>query len=152
MAVNPELAVKTISAQMLAKLIDVSLARVGQLAKEGVIKKQANGGYFFDAITQYIKFIRENKPRTDFTELLDQEKYRAAKRENDIKEKLVAPVEVLTEVLGRAVTMLIPILESLPLIIKRNFPEISGDKIMLVKKAVAEMRNTMADVEIKLED
>jgi len=40
----------------------------------------------------------------------------------------------------------------LPLIMKRHFPELTGDQITLVKTAVAECRNAMADTEVKLDD
>jgi phage terminase Nu1 subunit (DNA packaging protein) len=44
---------------------------------------------------------------------------------------------------------MVPILETLPLAMKRAWPEITGDQIQLVKKAVAECRNEMAEAEIK---
>jgi len=52
-------------AKILATFIDVSLARVGQLAKEGVITKMANGRYQNSAITQYIKYLRKREQRLD---------------------------------------------------------------------------------------
>jgi len=51
--------------KILAGFLDLSVARVGQLAKEGVITKQANGKYANSAITQYIKYIRDSKKRYD---------------------------------------------------------------------------------------
>jgi len=52
-------------AKVLAQFLDVSLARVGQLAKEGVITKLPNGKYPNAAITQYIKFIRAKKEKSE---------------------------------------------------------------------------------------
>lgn len=141
------------TAQTISKLLDVSLARVGQLAKEGVITKLPNGRYPADAIPQYIRWIRESskKKNTNFTVLIEQEKYRKMKRDNDIDEKLVAPVSLLTDALLKAANQIVPILESLPLIMKRNWPEITGDQITLVKKAIAECRNAVADMEVDID-
>jgi len=139
------------TAAELAKICDISLARVGQLAKEGIITKLSNGKYTKEAITQYVKFIRTSNEKSDYGELFDQEKYRKLKRENDLEEKQVAPVELLTDGLEKIANIWIPILEGLPLMIKRNWPEVTGDMMTLVKAAVAECRNAMDSVDIKLD-
>lgn len=133
-------------------MLDLSVVRVGQLAKEGRITKLKSGRYSSAAVTQYIRFLREaaNK-RTSFTELLEEEKHRKIKRENDLEEGLLAPVALLTEALEQAGNIMIPILESLPLVMKRNWPEITGDQIQLVKRSIAECRNAIAETEIRLD-
>lgn len=148
MTVSPQFAAKT-----MAKMLGLSLARVGQLAKEGVITKKKNGQYSANAVTQYVAWLREKseKKSNSYSALLEKEKHRAAKRQNDLAESHVAPVAVLEEVLERGVAAMIPILEGLPLAMKRLWPEISGDQITLVKKAVAETRNALAEVEIDVE-
>jgi phage terminase Nu1 subunit (DNA packaging protein) len=88
----------------------------------------------------------------EWSVLLEQERYREKKRQNDVEEGLVAPVAVLEDVLGRGVSAMIPILDGLPLVMKRHWPEITGDQIRLVKEAIAECRNALADVEITLDD
>ncbi len=143
-----------ITAKQLSEMTGVSLARVGQLAKEGVIEKNRNGKYEHDNVLRYWKWKEaalESKTN-DYSVLLDAEKYREKKRQNDIEEKFVAPIEVLENVLERGVSAMIPILESLPLIMKRHWPEITGDEITLVKRAVAECRNILADLEIKIDE
>lgn len=137
----------------LATICGISATRVRQLVAEGVIKKNKRGKYSDDAITAYINFVRKSSEQeTDFRDLLDQEKHREKKRENDLAEGLVAPVEILEVAVGRGVAAMIPVLESLPLNMKRKFPEITGDQIQLVKKSVAECRNALADVEVKIDD
>ena len=69
----------------------------------------------------------------------------------DLAESLVAPVEVIEEVVEKGVAGVIAVMETLPLIMKRHFPELTGDQITLVKSAVAECRNAMADVEVQLD-
>ena len=139
--------------QGLANICGITRQRVGQLVKEKVITKNSKGKYSDSAITQYIEFLRNGGcESSDYKELLEQEKYREKKRENDEAEGLVAPVELLESALGRVVSEMIPVLESLPLIIKRHFPEVTGDQIQLIKKAIAECRNSLADVEVSLDD
>lgn len=142
------------TAKGLAQLLDISIARVGQLAKKGIIKKQSTGKYLPDSITRYIKWMRESSRKKvhEWSVLLEQERYREKKRQNDVEEGLVAPVAVLEDVLGRGVSAMIPILDGLPLVMKRHWPEITGDQIRLVKEAIAECRNALADVEITLDD
>jgi phage terminase Nu1 subunit (DNA packaging protein) len=146
-------AAQTYTATALSKLLDLTLARVGQLAKEGVLKKRRDKRYAASAITAYVRYLREHgRKKTNYTELLEAEKYRQKKRENDIEEELVAPVQVLEDVLERGVAAMIPILEGIPLHVKRAWPEITGDQIQLVKQAIAECRNILADLEIDLDE
>jgi hypothetical protein len=72
-------------AKILATFIDVSLARVGQLAKEGVITKMANGRYQNSAITQYIRFLRAPKENKEVNNL--QEEYLRQKTLKIIKDR-----------------------------------------------------------------
>ena len=143
----------------LAAICDVSPTRIRQLVAEGAITKNKRGKYSESAITEYIRFLRRaheeqtgQKEESDFRDLLEQEKYREKKRENDHAEKLLAPVEVIHEVVEKGVASVIAVMETLPLLVKRQFPEITGDQITLVKTAVAECRNAMADVKVVIDD
>lgn len=97
-------------------------------------------------------WMMQSADGVDFTELLEQEKYREKKRENDLAEGLVAPVDVLENTLARGVAAMIPVLETLPLLVKRHWPEITGDQTQLVKQAVAKCRNALADLRIDVDD
>ena len=150
MASEPEFPAKTI-----AKLLDVSLARVGQLAQEGIITRLPNGRYPADAIPEYIRFIRDGRGRRrdqDIAAQVEKEKLRKLRRENDIEEARVAPVELLTEAMQKAGAIIVANLENLPLLMKRHWPEITGDQVTMVKKAVAECRNAVADMKIDLSE
>jgi len=138
----------------IATLLDLTVARIGQLAKDGIITKNEDGTYSATVIPEYIRWLRRptRYKDKDYTKLLEKEKHREKKRQNDIEEKKVAPVSLLTIALEKAGNIIIPILETLPLIMKRNFPEITGDQIQLVKKSIAECRNAVADMEIDLDD
>ncbi len=82
--------------------------------------------------------------------MLEGEKYRKLKRENDVEELNVAPVELLTFALEKSGNIIVPILESLPLEMKRNWPEITRDQIQLINVAIAKCRNAIADSELEL--
>ena len=81
---------------------------------------------------------------------LAQEQHRKLTRENDVEEKKVAPVSLLTDVLEKSASKIIPILESLPLEMKRMNPKLTGQDIHLVKKSIAVCRNAIADMEIEV--
>lgn len=125
---------------------------------------KGRGGYDVNSCRlAYIRYLRglskgqiqesgnEKKGDENYSDLLEFEKYREKKRQNDLEEKKVAPVDLLTDALLQAANQIIPILESLPLNMKRHWPEITGDQITLVKKAIAECRNTIADSELKID-
>jgi phage terminase Nu1 subunit (DNA packaging protein) len=136
-----------------AAICGVTPPRIGQLVNDGVIDRNANGSYSETAITQYIEFLRKSREeKSKYRDLLEQEKYREKKRQNDQAEALVAPVDLLEDAVVRGVSAMVPVLEGLPLLMKRHWPEISGDQIQLVKRSVAECRNALADVEITFDD
>jgi hypothetical protein len=65
-------------------------------------------------------------------------------------QKEVAPKSVLSDVLLEWANEAIPILESLPLEIKRKNHALTGHYIMVVKKSITTMRSALS--EIQLED
>ena len=147
-----------------AEHLDLSLRHVQKLIKDGKLPPaKGRNGYDIDACRfAYIRYLRGvgsgqvqasevvETDGDDYSKLLEYEKYREKKRQNDIDESLVAPVSLLTDALHAAANQIVPILESLPLIMKRNWPEISGDEIMLVKKSIAECGNAIADMDFEI--
>lgn len=143
--------------------LDLSTRWISELVKSGVLPNgRGRGGYNLDDCRlAYIRYLRgvstgqvtdiEPSDNEDYSKLFEKEKHREKKRQNDIEEKIVAPVSLLTDALLKASNQIVPILESLPLIMKRNWPEITGDQILLVKKAIAECRNAVADMEIDID-
>jgi phage terminase Nu1 subunit (DNA packaging protein) len=148
--------------QELASHVDISVRQVRNLIKSGVIPSAKPGGYNIDdcrlAYIRYLRGVKTGQVKSEqdeidddnYNALLEREKYREKKRQNDLEEKLIAPVDLLTEALEKSANIIVPILETLPLEIKRHFPEVTGDQITLVKKAVAECRNAIADSELNI--
>ena len=151
--------------QEIADHLDLSPRWVRKLVKEGQLpSSKGRGGYDFDACRlSYIRYLRGistgqvaepgasgEDDNEDYSRLLEKEKYREVKRRNDLEEKQVAPVSLLTDALAQAGNVIIPILESLPLIMKRHWPEITGDQTTMVKKAIAECRNAIADSKLEI--
>ncbi len=152
--------------QEIADHLDLTPRRVRGLVKDGILpSSKGPGGYDLDACRiAYIKYLRgvssgqvrecdsEELDDRDYSALLEKEKHREKKRQNDLEEQKIAPVSLLTYALEKSANQIIPILESIPLVMKRNWPEITGDQITLVKKSIAECRNIIADSELTLSD
>jgi len=154
-----------------ASHLDLSDRRVRGLVQSGIFPpSKGPTGYDLDGCRlAYIRYLRglqsgqvrpsqegqdgeQGADASNYAALLEQEKWRRAKRENDVEEGLVAPVSLLTDALQKAGGIIVATLESLPLLMKRHWPEITGDQITQVKKAVAECRNAVADMKIDMED
>jgi len=143
-----------IKAPDLADVLALSLARVGQLARDGIITKQPSGRYLQGAITQYIKWYRAKReekqgpPGDDFREMLIEQQFREKKRDNDIAENLVAPKQLLADALSAVGMKIVAQMEALPLEMKRANPRLSGHDIMVVKKSIARCCNAIAETNI----
>lgn len=59
-------------------------------------------------------------------------------------------LDVFTRQVNKTAQHVIPILTSLPLEIKHTNPELTGHDIHLVTKAIAKVRNLVADMKINL--
>lgn len=137
----------------LAEICGVSATRIRQLTADGHITRDKQGRYQAEAITQFIRYVRQIRgKKSSFYDLLQQEKYREKKRENDEAEKSLAPVEVIRQVVEKGVASVIAVLETLPSTVKRHLPEITSGQISLVEAAVAECRDALADVKVVVDD
>ena len=147
----------------IAQHLDIDARHVRRLIKQGVLPAgKGHGGLDLDACRlAYIRYLRgvqtgkvkekkDDKDEPDTAAEIEKEKLREIRRKNDIEESLVAPVVLLTDALVKCASKMKPILESLPLLLKRHWPEITGDQITLVKKAIAECLNAIADMEIEI--
>ena len=149
------------------KHLDLDQARVSRLIRDGILppSKPRIGLDLDDCRIAYIRYLRgkaagqvkkggngngrgSGQDDASYSVLLEREKYREKKRENDLAEGILAPVTVLSDALEVVGNRAVPILESLPLQMKRKWPEITGDQITLVKQAIAEVRNEIADIRL----
>lgn len=76
------------------------------------------------------------------------ERQRKFKRENDIEESLVAPIEELRAALEKVSGQAASILDALPLNIKKRCPLLTSRDIEFMKKEIAKCRNAIADTKI----
>lgn len=156
----------------LGNYLDIDARHVRRLIKSGVLPPSKSGGYDFDACRlAYIRYLRgicsgqvkeqrdddqsalgPTEDGGDYTALLEKERYRRIKRENDLEENLVAPVSLLTEALIKAGRIIIAHLETLPLRMKTANPSLTGDDIQLVRKTIALCRNEIADMHVEVDD
>lgn len=78
--------------------------------------------------------------------LESRERRRKLERENDIADGLVVAVETITIVLQSVSAQAVPILESLPLKIKKRIPALTGRDLEWIQKEVAKCRNAIAKI------
>ncbi len=76
------------------------------------------------------------------------EQTREKKRNNDIEENLVAPIEILSEVLASVCSQIASTLNSLPLTLKKQCPALTARDIDYIKKEIAKCRNLAASTSI----
>ena len=116
------------------------------------IKRTGNKVFFRSTDALQLKSAELANADQDFARLLDQERHRKLQRENDIEDQIVAPVSILTEAIERLASQMIPILDSLPLEMKRRNPNLTGHDVTLVKKSVAKCRNAISEIRIMEND
>ncbi len=145
------------SYNQLAELTGMSYRTIKKkISAAGIEPEKGKGNtYLFDSKT-VLPVLYKTKESLDELDLqeerakLAREQTRAKKRENDIEDGLVAPVSLLTDALTKTCSQLIPVLDALPMEMKRRNPRLQGHDILLVKKSIAKCRNTMATMEIDL--
>ena len=116
--------------------------------------ERRGGAILFDSAVA-LKFLYSFQPvkdGEDYSALLEMERHRKLKRENDIEEQKVAPVALLQEALEKSAAVFVPILESIPNEIRRYRPDVTSDELFLVQKAIANCRNAIADSRIEMDD
>jgi len=152
------------SQKEVADHLDISTSRVRQLILNGVIPDHKGpGGYDLDVCRlAYIRYLRgvnkgtvrnweaegEELPDDDYRAKLEQEKWRQARRENDLAEGNLAPIGLLQAAISATAAQMMPICESLPLEAKRRNPKLTGRDIRLLKDSVAKMRNILGTMKI----
>ena len=80
--------------------------------------------------------------------LLTNEQCRKAKRDNDLADSLVFPVETLVSVLSKATGQIASVLDALPLTLKKRSPNLSARDIEFIRKEIAKCRNAAAQAAI----
>jgi len=142
--------------------IDISVRHFRRLAKSGVLPtSKGRGGYDLDGVRiSYIKYLRgvatgqvKDEDRgdacdQDIKELIDIEKHRDLKRNNDIADGLIAPVDTLQDALVNVLSQQSAIFDAVPNNVKRAVPAISARSIEVIKKEIAKARNLAANVTI----
>lgn len=76
------------------------------------------------------------------------EQARKYARENDLEEAKLAPIEVIKDTLEQVAAQMVPLLEALPLEMKRRNPNLTAHDIMMVQKCIAKCRNAIADISV----
>ena len=139
-----------VNRQQVADIFGVAKTTVDTWRKRGCPVLEANGKgrpSKYDSVEVH-KWLLGGNTAVDYTALLDEERYRKMSRENDLAEEEIAPVAVLEEAVEKMAAQIIPILDALPLEMKRMNPTLTGHDITMVKKSVAKCRNAISQIEI----
>lgn len=94
-----------------------------------------------------IHFGRERIDLSQQKALHTMEMHRAKKRENDLEEGLVAPIETIRETLLTVTAQMGPILDALPGQIKNIAPELTARDMEFIKKKIAECKNAISEIQ-----
>lgn len=134
----------------LAAMVGLSHGRPKQLVDEDVMTRRPGGKYGPEIVLEYACWLRSRADARDVSSrgLIEAEKLRALKRENDLAEGRLFTAEVLQDALAKIVNAWVVVLEAVPVQWKRKFPETSGDELDEVKRFVSDLRNKLADVAV----
>ncbi len=77
------------------------------------------------------------------------EQTRQKKRENDIEEGQVAPVEVISDVLSKVCQQIASVLGGIPMKIKKKVPSLTARDVDFIKKEIAKTRGLAADAAVE---
>jgi len=146
----------TFSAKVIARLLDMTEARVHQLAKEGVIPKEGRGEFpLAGAVRGYINFLRQTGASSEIDpEKLDPFKRRAhyqAEAEKLVLQQkrgeLVPRIEMEAEQ-GRVAKIVTECLETLPDKLERD-AGLTAKQAAIVEKACNVVREQMYQLQIE---
>lgn len=111
----------------------------------------------------YIRYLRSvnsgqtepivnDEDKENFTLLLEKEKWREKKRQNDEAENLIAPISLLVEALEKTGVEIIQILDMIIPNMKRRCPEFSAIQAEILNKELIKCRNLISKIEINLQN
>lgn len=147
-----------LSSDMIGKVLMVSVARISQMAKEGIIPREANGKYrLVPAVQGYIHFLKRDHTDEDLISLSKEKaKLTKAQRERAELELAVArkeyiPVAEVEFELANVIKTLLTGLEPLPDQLERK-ARLSAEQVDRVEQTIREIRESLYDKLIALPD
>lgn len=149
-----------------ANLFNITVRRIQQLAKDGIIPKSGRGRYpLIGAVKGYVGYLQtlrlSNEPIVPSDKDLDpvQEKARLD-RERRIYQAVVTemklgeliPIELIGFVMARVGAEIAAILESLPAKVKKNYPKMTAAQVNVIKKEIAKARNSVVNIHERVDE
>lgn len=153
-----------VSVDVIARLFDLTVRRVQQLAKAGIIPRGKRDQYPLAASVQgYIRFLKGDKSQQEaFLDVeVDVNRARVANLHIDTEikrlkkeelERRNAPIDVIAWVLGQVSGQISALLESIPLKVSRRVPGLSATEIEIISREIIKAQNAAAAVTIKLDE
>lgn len=72
--------------------------------------------------------------------------------DNEVRRGELAPVSMMSDILGKVGSQIAAILDSIPQQVKRRVPSLSANDIEIIKKEVIKSQNAAASLEVSLEE
>lgn len=150
---NPDAIVST---GFLAQVLDLTVRRVYQLVDEGVIPRKSAGKFVVrDAVTGYVRFLRQQLPKGGGPDQLSEQRARLASAQaereemkNALARKELAPMSVIVQTVHRCAAHASDVLEGIPLAVKRRAPGVDHKVLKVIEEEVARARTMAADMKI----
>lgn len=138
---------------------------VGNLIRKGILPGASRSGLDIDrcreAYITYLRAVRKgqtepivdnSEDKENFALMLEKEKWREKKRQNDEAENLIAPLPLLQESIEKVGQEIIQILDSLIPRLKRSWPEMTGQQAEFVNATVVKCRNLICEMNVKVDE
>jgi phage terminase Nu1 subunit (DNA packaging protein) len=148
-------------AEVCAHLGIKSATTLKNLIGRGIIPAGTpRGGLDLDACRiAYITYLRNvnkgivtdaesEKDEKDYDRLLDKERWRKMKRENDVADGVLVEISVAQEKIEEVANAILPILESIVPEVKRSWPDMNGDQAAIIEECVNKCLNSISNLEL----
>lgn len=146
------------NASFYAKLFNLGERRIQQLAKDGVIPREARGKYpLIGTIQGYVTFLQTNglnpdgdnpdSYRTNRNRLIVAQAV-AQEMKNQILQHKLAPLDLLELSISKWSEQAASLLNSIPLKVKKRVPKLKASEIEIIKREIVKVQNAISRVQI----
>lgn len=92
--------------------------------------------------------VESGKDNKDYSALLDKERWRKMRRENDVADGLLVEISVAQEKIEEIANAMLPILQSIVPEVKRSWPDMNGDQAAIIEECVNKCLESISNIEL----
>lgn len=129
-------------------MIGVSDGAITKLAKRGILLPDQTAKYWLLAYCEHIREMAAGRS-VDLTAARAAKASEEAQIKKIEKNKLLetwAPIENLTLVLSRVTGQMSSQFDQIPVVVKREWPDVSGEQLAKIRECLAESRNLLVSI------